>query len=381
MSCALTTSGAISARQAEDEQHVEDVAADDVADRDVGAAAAALRPPKPPSPGALVPNATTVSPTTSGEMPNDEREPARAAHEQLGAGDEQRESDADANSCKHVGRHAASRWRTAAPTVDAARSPLQGTSRTWTRNGPCAPSTIVCSMSPVREGPEIRLIARGMPVALGADQRESLLHPRDDAVGAHDRDVRVGKQRRRGRRRGAGDVITSVPVSAIAQKQPVMPRRSSPVRGPRLDLEARARPVEVRELGPADAPVRLLRRERRRQLERVEVTRHRGGKLRERGSRSTVLCHVGRPREEAGDQVGGHRRPRALRARGDVRARRRAASSRLPDLAQRGANAREDRVARRRVVVDRRCIMPAPARGRTRRSGAMPRAIASVDAA
>ena len=38
MSCALTTSGVISARQAEDEQHVEDVAADDVAHRHVGAA-------------------------------------------------------------------------------------------------------------------------------------------------------------------------------------------------------------------------------------------------------------------------------------------------------------------------------------------------------
>jgi hypothetical protein len=55
-------------RQAEDEQHVEDVAADDVADGDVGLARQLAWMPTASS-GEPVPNATTVSPTTSGVMP------------------------------------------------------------------------------------------------------------------------------------------------------------------------------------------------------------------------------------------------------------------------------------------------------------------------
>ena len=38
----------------------------------------------------------------------------------------------------------------------------QVSTRICTRNGPCAPSTIVCSISPVRDGPEIMLTARGI---------------------------------------------------------------------------------------------------------------------------------------------------------------------------------------------------------------------------
>ena len=50
-------------------------------------------------------------------------------------------------------------------------------------------------------------------------------------------------------------------------------------RGARFDREAGRRPVEVGELGPAHARVRLLRRERRRQVERIEVARDGRGNL------------------------------------------------------------------------------------------------------
>ena len=69
--------------------------------------------------------------------------------------------------------------------------------------GPCAPSTIVCSMSPVRDGPEIRLTARGRRPRSARIERERLLHARHDAP-------------RRARRRRACRAAASVAVGVSA---------------------------------------------------------------------------------------------------------------------------------------------------------------------
>ena len=97
-----------------------------------------------------------------------------------------------------------------------------------------------------------------------------------------------------------------------------MPRRSWPDRRPRLDGKARARPVERCELGPADAVVRLLRGEPRRQLERVEIARDGRGNRVGDGDALDGARHVGRALEEALHEIGRHRGPRAVRMRGDV---------------------------------------------------------------
>ena len=69
-----------------------------------------------------------------------------------------------------------------------------------------------------------------------------------------DGDVRVGQQRRRGRRVGAGRARPACRSRRSRRTQPVMPRRSSPDRwaAPRSSRPA-PRPVEIGELGPADA--------------------------------------------------------------------------------------------------------------------------------
>jgi hypothetical protein len=82
----------ISAESAQDEQHVEDVAADDVAEGDVGVAPDWTACTETASSGELVPKATTVRPTTSGEMPTSGRQARGSAHEQLGAADEQHQA-------------------------------------------------------------------------------------------------------------------------------------------------------------------------------------------------------------------------------------------------------------------------------------------------
>ena len=89
----------------------------------------------------------------------------------------------------------------------------------------------------------------------------------------------------------------------------------------RLDLEAGALPVEVGELRPADAGVRLLRRDRRRQDERIEIAHDSAGNLAPLGDPLDSALHVGRPRHELGDKVGRHRRPRPVRMGGDVSCR------------------------------------------------------------
>jgi hypothetical protein len=125
-----------------------------------------------------------------------------------------------------------------------------------------------------------------------ADQRERLFHPRHDALRAHDGDVRVDEQRGRGRAVRAGEHDQRAR-SAIAQNVPVMPRRSS-LSSARLDGEARATPVEVGELGPADACLRSLRVDRGRQHQRIDVARNRGRNLTAIADALDGALHVGR---------------------------------------------------------------------------------------
>ena len=75
--------------------------------------------------------------------------------------------------------------------------------RMCTRYGPCAPSTMVCSMSPVRDGPGNEVDRARHAAALAANQRERLFHAGHDAIGRQHGDVRVGQQGRRRRRVGA----------------------------------------------------------------------------------------------------------------------------------------------------------------------------------
>ena len=276
--------------------------------------------------GALVPNATMVRPMTSGEMPND-------------------------SASRDAPRTSSSAPATSAPSPSTKnRNEInQPTTRMWTRYGPCAPSTIVCSMSPVRDGPEIMLIARGRRSALGAHQRERLLHAGDDAVAADDGDPGVGQQRRRGRRVGAGQDHQRAGLGDRAERagdaQPVVA-----LRRPWLDGEPRAGPVEIGEFGPADARVRALRGERRRQLQRVDVAGNGARDLAAVGDASTVLA-MSRARwmNFAASSAGiAGRGPCGLR--GDVRLGGRARRAAVALLAQRLAHAPEDGVARRAIV-------------------------------
>ena len=103
-------------------------------------------------------------------------------------------------------------------------------------------------------GPEMKLTARGSARCSRADERECLLHAGDDALGAHDGDVRVRQQRRARSAYRRPAMNTSVPVSAIAQKragdaEAVVARASA---APRSTRPAPL-PVEVGEFRPADA--------------------------------------------------------------------------------------------------------------------------------
>jgi hypothetical protein len=82
-----TSSGRDQRRQAEDEQDVEDVAADHVAERDVDLAAP-RRCTDTASSGALVPKATTVRPDHQRRDAEGQRQFRSAAHQQFGADDQ-----------------------------------------------------------------------------------------------------------------------------------------------------------------------------------------------------------------------------------------------------------------------------------------------------
>ena len=70
---------------------------------------------------------------------------------------------------------------------------------TCSRRGPWAPSSMRCSMSPVRDGPVMKLIARGSPSA-DPQPIPTILVGGDDLIPAHHHDMGVGQkiQRRRG---------------------------------------------------------------------------------------------------------------------------------------------------------------------------------------
>jgi hypothetical protein len=100
---------------------------------------------------------------------------------------------------------------------------------------------------------------------LAPEQRERLFHARHDAIRAEDGDVGVRQQRGRRRRvrpcqhdqrAGLGDGA-----ERAGDAEAIVARRRT-----RFDRESRSRPIEVGKLGPADARVRLLRRERGRQV-------------------------------------------------------------------------------------------------------------------
>ena len=206
-------------RHAEDEQHVEDVAADDVADGDVGLAGQRRAARTPPSPARWCRRRRSVRPTTSGEMPNDSGDPRRAADEQLGADDEQRRDRGRTGELyEHDGDDQEGRARSppgTRPPSAAGNAGVALTDRVWgvlgfNRRAGCARGTVRArrARSSARcrrcaTGPEIMLIARGSAPRSARISANASSMPGDDAVRAHDGDVRVGQQRRRGRRVGA----------------------------------------------------------------------------------------------------------------------------------------------------------------------------------
>jgi hypothetical protein len=120
----------------------------------------------------------------------------------------------------------------------------------------------------------------------------------------------------------------------------------------RLDGKTRRRPIEVRELGPADAGARLLRGDKRRQRERVDVPRDRRRNVAAIGETLDRALHVRRAREEARDEIRGHRRPRTVPVRGEVGLRV-AARRRSIILAESLAGACQHGVARRPIACER----------------------------
>ena len=85
----------------------------------------------------------------------------------------------------------------------------------------------------------------------------------------------------------AGDDSSStVPVSAMAQKQPVSPVASSPGGRAVVERDARPRPVEARELAPADDAAL--------EPDGGEIARHLGGNVRAPTPRSRASCPAGR---------------------------------------------------------------------------------------
>ena len=121
------------------------------------------------------------------------------------------------------------------------------TSTTCSRRGPCAPSWMRCSISPVRDGPVIRLTvrgqARGSPLRPGAHQVPGVLVTGDDLPGAQDDDMRIRQEIERRRRvlpryqhqrPGLGDrreargqrhrVARFGPPAPDPQQRPLMPR-------------------------------------------------------------------------------------------------------------------------------------------------------------
>src|SRR5437879_10288665 len=82
-------------------------------------------------------------------------------------------------------------------------------------------------MSPVREGPEIKLSARGVPPCPARINANASSMP-DTRRSARTIATCVSGNIAVAVGVAALDVMTIVPVSAIAQKEPVMPKRSLP---------------------------------------------------------------------------------------------------------------------------------------------------------
>ncbi len=74
----------------------------------------------------------------------------------------------------------------------------------WSRRGPCAPSSMRCSISPVRDGPVMKLIARGI-AAMGSQSIPAILVGGNDLIRTHDDDMGVGQKIQRCRGFGPGD--------------------------------------------------------------------------------------------------------------------------------------------------------------------------------
>ena len=216
------------------------------------------------------------------------------------------------------------------------------TSTICSRRGPCAPSTIVCSMSPVRDGPETMLTARGVAPRSRANQRERFFHrPRRCVRRARSRCACRAAARSPSaiRRRSTN---TSVPVSAIAQKRAGDADASRRPGRPRLDRKTRAAPVECRRT-PASTRRSCdfaASASADSQVERVDVTRHGSRNVVDAAMRSTVLAmSVARARNRCTRSPGIAGRGPCACAAMYACARARAASS-GPSRAERRARAR-----------------------------------------
>jgi len=150
-----------------------------------------------------------------------------------------------------------------------------------------------------------------------AHPRERLLHSRHHLAFADHRDVRVGQDRARGRRRRARREHQRAGLGDRAEHAGDAEAVVA-LRRPRLDREPGNVPVEVGEVRPAHAKARALLGERVRQVEAVDVARDRVRDLVARRDTLERARHVVHAVREARDEILGHRRARALRVRRDV---------------------------------------------------------------